>query len=802
MEKIYLSNSLTREERTNILNSRMRGIKPAICVERARLVTESYTQTEGQPTILRRAKALAYILQNMTVFIDDYEIIVGNHASKARWAPMFPDICTFSEKELDLCPIRKVDTLQISQQDKRYLLDEIYPYWVNKNLESVSEYYFSDEIMKVLKAKNKVFNPTSRLRSGYGHYVPDIPKVLQHGFIGIEKEAKDGIRSLDILDPDYSDKHLFYQAVLIICEGVRRFAERYSELAKKLAQEETDADRKRELELISRVCSVVPYEPARNLHEALQAYWFTLLIDYIFQNGSAVSAGRFDQYMYPFYKEDINNGLIQDEDALEMIEALFVKHIDVIKAGTDSSVRYTGGFATTIHLSLGGLNEDGSDSANELTYLVVEADRNVFNSEPNVGVRINKNTPERLLDEVLKTLVVNYGGKYPIFNDEAIVPALIQDGVSVDDAKNYCIVGCVEPTPSGNCMGLTNACYFNVAKCLELALNNGKCLLTDEQIGIRTGDISEFKNFDDVLAAFNIQLDYFVNLMISAMNTIMKVIAVHTPHIYCSLLLDNCLERGLDSVCGGAKYDYVGVQGVGCIDAADSLAAIKTLVFQDKAITMEVLLAALKENFAGAEVLRQQLLTQAPKYGNNIDEADAMAKYVTEKYCLAVRKGRDFRGAQYRAGLYCLSSNTPIGKQTGALPSGRLAGTPLGDGGVSPKHGMDTNGPTAAMISVASIDHFLATNGTNYNQKYLPSLFDSEKNRSLLIKMIRTFFEMGGFQIQFNMLSPETLQEAQRNPESHRNLVVRVAGYSAFFVELDKEIQDEIISRTKLDIRG
>ncbi len=796
--KRYLPAGITREERTRFLNDRIRKQRPGISVERARLVTESDRQTRGEPTIIKRAKALRHILENMRVYILDEEIIVGHHADQLRYAPMFPEICEFSAAELDLCPTRKVDTLQITPEDRAYLLDEIYPYWKGKKQGDLAEHYFPPFLKEELAFKNKVFNPVSRTRSGYGHYTPDFPTILQIGFAGVQKQAEDALRNLSDFDPNYGDKMHFYQSVVIIAEGVKTFADRHAALARAMAADATDPRREQELELIASACDRVPYYPARTYHEALQSYWFTLLIDYIGQNGSAVSAGRFDQYIYPFYRDDVANSLITREDAMELLEALLVQHLDIIKAGAYESVRNNGGFATTIHLSVSGVDTNGNDATNEISYMVLEADKHVFNSEPNIGLRVSRTTPDAILEKLLENLADHEGGKYPIFNDDAIIPALEKDGVSHEDAMDYSIVGCVEPTPSGNTMGLTNACFFNVAKCLELALNNGICMLTGGQMGPQTGEVRTMTCYEDVWQAFYRQLEYFTRRTTLAMNLIIAAIAKHAPHVYCSLVTKGCMEKGLDSAAGGAKYNYVGIQAVGIADTADSLYVLKKMVFDDKVVTLDTFRQMLLANFQNDELFRQRCINHVAKYGNDIDEVDDIARKVAESYCREICRGTDMRGGKYRAGLYCLSSNTPIGRQTAALPSGRLAGTPLGDGGVSPKHGMDTTGPTAAAKSVAKLDHSLATNGTNYNQKYLASLMAKPENRKRLVQMIRTYFKLGGFQIQFNILSPETLRNAQADPEAYRSLVVRVAGYSAFFVELDSEIQDEIIQRTEL----
>ncbi|MDR1507096.1 MAG: formate C-acetyltransferase/glycerol dehydratase family glycyl radical enzyme [Treponema sp.] len=798
MNKNYLPQGLSREDRTKKLNGRMRDQRPGVCTERARLVTESDKNTPGEPVVIKRAKALNHILSSMSVYILEDELIVGHHASKLRYAPIFPEICSFSEKELDLFPVRKVDTLQISSDDKNYLLKEIFPYWEGKKLADLTNHYFPEDLKKELSRKNRIFNPISRTRSGYGHYVPDFPLVLNGGFVSVEKRAEKALRELSDFDPCYSEKMHFYQSVVIICGGIKTFAERYSALAAEMAGKESNGRRKRELELIASVCARVPYYPAENFHEALQSYYFILLIDYIFQNGSAVSAGRFDQYMYPFYKTDIEKGFLVKEEAQELLEALLVQHLDIIKAGAYESVKNNGGFATTIHMTLSGVDRNGNDAVNELTYLTLDADKHVFNSEPNIGVRISGNTPDDVIEKVLTNLVSLEGGKYPIFNDDAVISALERDGVTPDDAADYSVVGCVEPTPSGNTMGLTNACFFNVAKCLELALNNGVCMLGGDEMGVKTGDVSKMDTFDDVWNAFYQQLEYFCRKATLAMNIIVDSIARFAPHIYCSMITKDCIERGIDSAAGGARYNYVGIQGVGIIDTADSLLALKQIVFEEKKKSLAEFRDILQKNYEGEEIFRQYCINRVPKYGNDIDEADILAAKVAESYCKTICRGKDFRGGAYRAGMYCLSSNTPIGRQTGALPSGRLAETPLGDGGLSPKHGMDVCGPTASAKSVAKIDHSLAVNGVNFNQKYLAGLMRDRDNRVRLTQLIRTYFKMKGFQIQFNILSPETLKNAQAHPEAYRSLVVRVAGYSAFFVELDAEIQNEIISRTEL----
>ena len=794
--KKLLPEGIRRQERTEFLNRAMRSVIPSICVERAAIVTKSYQNTEGMPYVLRRAHALKDQLEQMTIFIDPEELIVGNHGSRARAALIFPEFGTLSKKELDLMPVRKVDTLQISEEDKRFLLEEIYPYWENRCTGDISRYYVDESVMEVLDSPYRVFNPLSRTRSGYGHYLPNIEKVIRHGFRSIREEAQSRLKGLDLMDPDLVFKRNFYKAMLVICEGVRHFQHRFEALALKMAEEEADPRRKAELKLIAENCSKVPWEGAKSFYEALQSYWFTILIDYCSQNGSAISGGRVDQIFYPYYKDDLEKGIMVREEARELLEALWVKQSDIIKAGTYSSAKNNGGFATTINFVLGGVDENGEDAVNDLTYLCLDAEESVFNSEPNTSIRVSSKNPDRLVERVLEILKNKEGGKLPFFNDDIIIPALVQDGVSLKDARNYAMVGCVEPTGYGNTMGRTNSCYFNLAKCLELALFDGVCQMSRQQMGPHTGNLSDFTSFDQVKKAYETQVEYFVRMMVSALNAIEKLHGDYTPHIYCSMLLDGCMESGRDCTRGGAIYDFVGVQGVGIADVGDSLTAIRRLVFEEKQITAADLMKALQTNFESSPLMRHILLNRAPKYGNDIDEADAMVAYVGEHYCKTVRQYRNISGGFYRPGLFCLSSNTPLGRQVCALPSGREAKTPLGDGGISPKHGMDLLGPTASAKSVAKVNHKLASNGVNFNLKFMPTLLKDSQDRKKLCDLIRAYFSMDGMHIQFNVLSPEKLLAAQKDPEKYRSLVVRVAGYSAFFVELDKDIQDEIISRT------
>lgn len=799
-DKVLLPKGLSRAQRTELLNSNMRSVVPEICVERARLVTESYQQTEGEPYILRRAKALKYILENMTIFIDDEELIVGNHAAKARCAPLFPEFGLFSKEELDLMPVRKVDTLQISEENKKYILEVINPYWATRSTGERAKYYFSQSILEAIETPYRVFNPISRTRSGHGHYLPGVERILKRGFSGIEKDIKEMISKLDVLDVNYAEKLQFYQAALICIDGVKTFQKRYSDLASELAAGCNDTRRKTELLMIAQNCGKVPYEKADTYFEAVQSFWFTILIDYCGQNGSSISGGRVDQLFRSYYEKEVTAGILSREEAREILECLWIKHSDIIKACAFSSAKNNGGFSTANSIALGGLNGNGESAVCDFSYVCLDAEESVFNSEPNTSIRISSKTPNEFIERVVEILVKKEGGKMPLFNDDIIVNNLMKDGLSEEEALNYAIVGCVEPTGTGNTMGSTNAGFFNLAKCFELALFDGKCPLSGEQLGLHTGHLAAFTSFKQICDAFCAQMEYFASQMMCSLNCTEKLIGDYGQHIFSSLLLDGCIEQGKDCTHGGAKYNYIGIQGVGAIDVADSLTAIRKAVFEDKVIALKDLEIALKDNFDKDQNMRQYLLNQVPKYGNDQRQADEMVAWVVEKYCRYLEDKPTIRGGHFRPGLFCLSSNTPLGKQVGALPSGRLSRTPLADGGISPKHNMDVSGPTAAAKSVASIPQYKGTNGVNYNMKFLPSLLKGKEERIKFVDFIRTYLDLGGMHIQFNILSREKLLAAQAEPEKYRNLVVRVAGYSAFFVELDRDIQNEIISRTEYGI--
>lgn len=779
------------------LRTLIRDSKPAVCVERARLITLSYRETENDPIVVRKAKALARILNEMTIYISDGELIVGNLASHPRWAPVFPETAAvWVSEQLDYFDKREKYRFDVPEETKKELQEQILPYWKGKTVQERALAMLPEETRQVFDMEYPVVSPTLYLRNSVGHLIVDYPKVLRSGFAGIYREIEEQEKRLDQTDPEAIAKLQFYCAGKIVAKAAVNFAHRYAAKARELARTTADQERRRELEKIAEVCDWVPEHPARTFQEALQAFWFVHLIVHIETDGLAESPGRFDQYMYPYLAADLEGGRLTKDQAQELLDCLWVKFGEVIKlADVPPATKYFGGVSMSQNLILGGVDGQGRDATNELSYMCLVAESHVRLDQPALSIRIHQGTPEEFLRWA--AAIIRLGdGKPAVYNDEAIIPALLSDGVTLDDALNYAIVGCVEPAPSYNCNGWTNAAMFNMAKCLELAVNRGVCRLSGKQVGPVTPDPREMATFEDVLAAYKTQISYFVRHMVTMLNTWDIVQAEVNPTPFASILTDGCIENGLDMTAGSAKYNYTGPQGIGLGDVADSLAAIRKLVYEDKVLTWDQLNAALEHDFQGYELVRQRLLNKAPKYGNDDDYADELARLVGDIYCLEVKKYKNPRGGKYRPGLYPVASNVPLGRVVGALPSGRRAAAPLADG-ISPCHGSDRLGPTAVLKSVAKVPHVLATNGTLLNLKFQADTLAGDDGLTRLCAFLRTFCSLKLNHVQFNTVSAETLRKAQEHPEDYRNLLVRVAGYSAFFVEINRDLQDDIIDRTE-----
>ena len=782
-------------DRVRRLKDHVVKAKPTVCSERALIVTKSYQETEGEPYELRRAKAVAAILNGITVRINPEELIVGMLASVQRGGPIFPEMGIFwLERELDeILETRKQDPFIVPDKVKEDLRG-IFDYWQGRNLYDHVWGALPEDVQEA--RKNYIFTVDLHERGGLGHILPDIPKVLRIGFEGIKAEAEAKMAQVNrsVLE-DYK-KYIFWQAITIVCDGIINFAHRYAAEARRLAEMETDPKRKQELLAVAKVCTKVPAGPAETFWEALQAQWFVQLAIQLEANGNAVSPGRADQYWYPYLKADIDAGRLTWEQAQELLDCLWIKYNEIVKVWDEEATFVHAGFPMTQNLTIGGITRKGDDATNELTFMCLNAQEHIGLTQPHLSLRVHEGTPEELLMRAGE--VIAEGGGIPqLVSDNVYIPSLLIRGVELEDARDYACIGCVEVGTIG-LWGRNNGGYFNMAKVLELALNDGVDRLTGKQVGLKTGDPSQFKSMEEVFAAYKKQLDHFVDLLAIEDNVLDMVHGQIMPHIVIDSVEPGCIESGKDVSLGGAKYNWTGPLGVGVANVGDSLAAIKKVVFDDQKITMPELVEALNNDFAGerGEEIRQ-LLLHAPKYGNDIDYADVWVRESTSAFFEAVERQQTSRGGNFVPGLFSLSVSLPFGWHTGALPDGRKATTPLADG-ISPSHGMDVKGPTAVMKSVSKLDHIHLTQGAILNMKFTPTALQGERNLRKFTQLCRAYLnKLCGLHVQFNVVSADTLRDAQAHPEKYQDLVIRVTGYSAKFIELSHEMQDDIINRTE-----
>ncbi|MHA1595659.1 MAG: glycyl radical protein [Candidatus Baldrarchaeia archaeon] len=781
-------------ERIRRLRERMLSKKPKICIERAKYYTESMKKTEGQPMVIRQALALANVLDKISVNILPDELIVGTMVSDPPGAIVYPEGIGLSIlPEVPAVRNRKLCPLDITDEDAKILKEEIAPYWMNRNLQA-----YGTSIMP--KKTNELFWLASIFVlteiAGISHVAINYPRLLKTGFKGILELVSEKIRKFEEMEecgPEDIEKAQFYKAARIAAEAVIRFGKRYAAKAEELADSEKDERRKEELLEISRICKRIPENPPETFHEALQFVWLTQVALHQENYEQAISMGRVDQYLYPYYVRDMERGILDRDKAVELVACFLIKANELVPLFNSMVMEYFAGQPTNMSITLGGTDENGNDAVNELTYVFLDAAMLVRMRQPNIHVRVHKNTsPEFLkyLAEYIKSGVNNIA----LFGDEVIIKALTRLGVPEKEARNYSTIGCVEFAPFGNSFTSSDAALFNIALCLDLALHNGYSVMLRRKLGPETGDPRNFKSMDDVIEAFRKQVAYFVKHMCVGCNCLEIANQVVKPTPLLSLCVDGPLEQGKDITLGSAKYNFIGVQMVGLADVADSLAAIEKFVFKEKKITMEELVEALKTNFKDREDLRQMLLNEGPKYGNDDDEADKYAKLVAKIYSEEVMKHRNVRGGIFIPGAYPMTTFVPFGRFVGALPSGRRAGEPLSNG-VSPASGSERKGLTASMRSVTKIDFSMYPNGVSYTVTITPDLFAGDEGTEKLAALIKTYFEMGGMHMHFNVVDVNTLIEAQKNPERYRDLVVRVAGWSAYFVELTKEVQDQIIRR-------
>ena len=794
---------------------------PVIESARAKLITESYKATEGQPVITRRAEAFAHILRNIPIIIRDNELIVGSSTIAPRGCQTFPEFSyQWLEDELDTVATRTADPFYIAEETKAELR-EVHKYWKGKTSSELATSYMAPEAIKAIE--HNIFTPGNYFYNGVGHVTVKYEEVLAIGYKGIIDKARAELEKCQVGDGNYAKKSHFLNAVIVSCQAVIEYAERYAELASQMAAECTDPVRKQELLQISENCSRVPANGATSFYEACQSFWFVQQLLQVESSGHSISPGRFDQYMYPYYKADIDKGVITREAAQELLDCIWVKLNDLNKVRDAASAEGFAGYSLFQNLIVGGQDKNGNDVTNDLSVMCILASMHVHLPMPSLSIRVWNGSPHELLIKAAELTRTGIGLP-AYYNDEVIIPALQNRGLTLEDAREYNIIGCVEPQKAGKTDGWHDAAFFNMCRPLELVFSNG--MDKGELVGIQTGDVTKMTTFEEFFDAYKKQMEYCISLMVNADNAIDVAHAERVPLPYESCMVDDCLSRGLSVQEGGAVYNFTGPQGFGIANMADSLYAIRKLVYEDKKVSMEEYKQALAWNYdkgldqqsvsdmsemilkgmqdAGMAVntdtakavlqtvmrlkptedqLRRfteihHMIDEVPKFGNAIDDVDYFARDVAYTYSRPLQKYMNPRGGHYQAGLYPVSANVPLGGQTGATPDGRYAHTPVADG-VSPSAGKDVKGPTAAATSVSRLDHFIVSNGTLFNQKFHPSALAGREGLEKFVALIRTFFDQKGMHMQFNVVDRETLLDAQKHPENYAHLVVRVAGYSA-----------------------
>jgi len=833
---------IEKSERIQKLIDALYEKMPEIESARGMLVTESYKATEALPIILRRSAAFAHILRHIPIVIRDNELIVGSATIAPRGCQVFPEYSfEWLEAEFDTVATRAADPFYIADKTKGEL-HEAYKYWKGKTNSDLAQSNMAPEAFAAF-TKHNIFTPGNYFYNGIGHVCVQYDKVLAKGYRGIIAEAEAAQAKLDVSDGDYVQRNNFLEAVIESCEAVIEYAHRYAELALDMAKKEKNPVRQAELAKIARNCARVPEYPARDFHEACQSFWFVQLLLQVESSGHSISPGRFDKYMYPYYKKDKDAGKLTLEQAQELLDCIWVKLNDINKVRDAASADGFAGYGMFQNLIVGGQDEHGIDSTNDLSYMCLEAAMHVPLPQPSISIRVHNGTPDDLM---LKAgALTRLGTGLPAYyNDEVIIPSIMSRGLTLEDARDYCIIGCVEPQKPGKTDGWHDAAFFNMCRPLELVFSNG--VDKGVQIGPQTGDVTKMTSFDEFYNAYKTQQSYFIKLLVNANNAIDAAHATRCPLPFQSCMVDDCIARGKSLQEGGAIYNFTGPQGFGIANNTDGLLAIKQLVFDEKKVTMAEFKAALEANYgygltgAAAERVTAEIVTElakqgiettadvirtvytevttaasldpqrkarfqeikrlidetCPKYGNDIYEADMFARDVANTYTKEVEKYSNFRGGNFQAGLYPVSANVPLGGQTGATPDGRLAFTPVADG-IGPASGRDVKGPTATANSVAKLEQDVASNGTLLNQKFHPSALQGMSGLTKFTSLIRSYFDQKGMHMQFNVVTRETLLDAQKNPEKYKTLVVRVAGYSALFTTLSKSLQDDIINRTQ-----
>lgn len=833
MKNFHFEN-IRKSDRIDRLKDNLYKKLPEIEADRAVLLTEAYKMTENLPIIKRRSFAFLHILKNIPIVIRDEELIVGSSSKAPRGCQTFPEFSyEWLQDEFDTVATRSADPFYISEETKA-ALNKVYPYWKGKTTSELASSYMSPETKTAIE--HNIFTPGNYFYNGVGHVTVDYGKVLAIGYEGIKKEAEKELEKVSFGDADCAKRKAFLEAVIESCDAVMIYAKRYADLASEMADNCRDEKRKVELQKISENCRRVPAKGARSFYEACQSFWFVQLVLQIESSGHSISPGRFDQYMYPYFEKDYQNGNITLEFAQELLDCIWIKFNDINKVRDAASAEGFAGYSLFQNLIAGGQDKNGIDATNLLSFMCIEATKHVLLPQPSFSVRVWNGSPHEFLIKAAE-LTATGVGLPAYYNDEVIIPSLLSRGLTMEDARDYNIIGCVEPQKAAKTEGWHDAAFFNMCRPLELVFSDGED--NGKQISIHTGDVRDMKTFDDFYNAYKAQMNYMISLLVNADNAIDLAHAERCPLPYLSSMVEDCIKRGKTVQEGGAVYNFTGPQGFGIANMADSLYAIKKLVYDDKKVDIGYFKQALKDNYGHDGAQKAQEITKAitaqlmsqnydvtkeqiaeiykeslaktgtkdysellkmiedlPKFGNDDGVVDAFARDVAYTYTKPLETFKNPRGGHFQAGLYPVSANVPLGAQTGATPDGRFAHTPVADG-VSPAAGRDVHGPTAAANSVSRLDHYIASNGTLFNMKFHPSALKGRRGLENFVNLIRAYFDQKGSHMQFNVVSRETLRDAQLHPENYRSLVVRVAGYSALFTTLSRSLQDDIINRTE-----
>lgn len=775
-----------QKNRIEVLKTRMLEQPRYVSIEQALIITKTYQEHETDSKQVKRAWSLYNALTQIEIGIEPEELIVGNRTKGVRYGVVFPESgISWVDREFETIPTRPQDKFLVHPEDIETFRKVIVPYWKGKSLEDIVHQRIGDEISEISKVVK--INQTDHAQ---GHICPNVKEWLELGPAGVIAKAEKNLVGAN------ASQQEFYRCVILVMQGVQKFMQRYADLL----EEKADSYPKYTASMreLAKICQNLQNRPAQSFHEALQSTWFLFVVLHMESNASSFSPGRLDQILYPYYQKDLAEKKMDDDQALEMIECLWLKFNEIVYLRNKNSAKYFAGFPIGFNVAVGGQDENGNDASNALSHLLIQAQEDIGLPQPNLSVRLFEHTDQALLTHAVKC--VSKGSGMPqFFNDKAIVSPLMDLGISKQDALKYAIVGCVELTTHGNNLGWSDAAMFNMNKVLELTLNHGKCLLTGKQMGPDLGSLSTYASFSDLEAAYQKMMDYFIEKMIPCCEGVEKAHIDCLPTPFLSAVIDDCMDKGMDVTAGGAYYNLSGIQMIQVANLADSLAAIKELVYDKKKVDASHLEKALQNNFVGDEVLRQMLLHRVPKYGNDVAWVDELGAKWALYFREQLRKYKNYRNGPYHTGMYTVSAHVPMGQNVGASADGRFAQDPLADGGLSAVYGRDIQGPTAVLKSVSKMDNSCTTNGGLLNMKFLPDFFKTEAGITKFCNFLRAFVDLEVPHIQFNVVSKENLLDAQKHPDQYRSLTVRVAGYTAYFTELAGDLQNEIIARTSYD---